>query len=110
MKMIPIDRAISSANTIRTFNPAAVLFLLAALINPYLEWADSPIRFDYYFTYLCIAAAFVVGKWFWTHGRLQSQDPEYQLAKKTMRKSLILWLAVNIVNLGILIISRNLIR
>lgn len=104
------DRAISSANTIRTFNPGAVLFLIVAVINPFLSATDLPIRFDFYFTYVCLGALFIVGTWFWTHGRLSSQEPDYLSAKQAMKKSFLLWLTVNVVNLTLLIVGKSLLK
>jgi len=105
-----IDQAISSANTIRAFNPAAVLFLIVSMINPYLSWTGSPIRFDFAFTTICISAVLLVGGWLGKHERRQSTEPEYQEAKKAVKKSFNLWLVANIVNIVVLIVDRSLIK
>lgn len=110
MNNFAIDQAISSANTIRAFNPAAVLFLIVSVIPPYLSWARSPIRFDFAFTLICISAVMVVGSWLGKHEQRPSPEPEYQEAKKAMRKSFTLWLVANIVNVVVLIVSRSLIK
>jgi hypothetical protein len=110
MNDFAIDQAISSANTIRAFNPAAVLFLIVSVINPYLSWARSPIRFDFAFTTICISAVILVGGWLGKHERRPSSEPEYQEAKKAVRKSFNLWLVANIVNVVVLIVIRSLIK
>ena len=110
MNHFAIDQAISSANTIRAFNPAAVLFMILSVINPYLSWARSPIRFDFAFTLICISAVMVVGSWLGKHGQLQSPEPEYEAAKKAMEKSFTLWLVAQIVNIVVLIVGRSLIK
>ncbi len=110
MNNFAIDQAISSANTIRAFNPAAVLFLIVSVITPYLSWIRSPIRFDFAFTIICIYAVMVVGSWLAKHGQWQSPEPEYEAAKKAVSKSFTLWLVAKIVNLVILIVSRSLIK
>ncbi len=107
---LAVDRAISSANTIRTFNPGAVLFLIVSFINPFLSSMDLPIRVEFYFTYVCLGALAIVGAWFGTHGKLPSQEPDYLSAKQTIKKSFLLWLAVNVVNLTLLIASKYLFK
>src|SRR5262249_19513698 len=54
IESVAVSRAISSANTIRTFNPAAVLFLIISIIYPFLSDAalDRIIRFDFYFSFV----------------------------------------------------------
>lgn len=111
---LKLDRAISSANTIRTFDPGAALFLIVSvivsLINPVLRETDLPVRVDFYFTYVCLGALGVVCFWFQLHGRLQSQEPDYLSAKKAVKKSFLLWLAVNVVNLTLMIAGKYLFK
>jgi hypothetical protein len=104
-----IDQAISSANTIRTFNPAAVLFLIISIVHPFLlrDTSGFPIRFDLTITFVAISSLVIVGSWFVKHGRLQSMEPDYDAAKKAMRKSFALWVVMNIVNLSILVATKR---
>lgn len=110
MDNFAIDQAISSANTIRTFNPAAVMFMLFPAINLYLNATGLPIKYDVMFTVLCIVSLGVVGKWFWKHGQWPSPEPEYRAAKKAMRKSLALWLAVNLMNVVFQVATNSLLK
>lgn len=104
-----VGQAISSANTIRTFNPAAVLFLIVSIFSPLLfrEASEWPVRFDFYFSFVAVTSLVIVGRWFVKHGRLQSAEADYQAAKKAMRKSFALWLVVNLVNLAALIVTNR---
>lgn len=105
-----IDQAISSANTIRTFNPAAVMFLLMPPLNLLLNVSGSPIKYDVVFTILCLLSLAVAGRWFLKHGLWPMQEPEYKAAKRAMRKSLALWLAVNLLNVIFLVITHRLLK
>ncbi|MEP7338422.1 MAG: hypothetical protein ABI977_11860 [Acidobacteriota bacterium] len=103
-----INQAVSSANTIRTFNPAAFLFLIIAMISAFMSNrpSRSMIRSDFTLTAMAAVALGVIVVWFVKHGRWPSAEPDYQDAKKEMRKSLAIWLGMNLVNLGLLIAAR----
>jgi len=103
-----INQAISSANTIRTFNPAAFLFLAALAFNAFMSSrpSKSMLRSDLTLTAMAIFALGTIIVWFVKHGRWPSTEPDYRDAKKEMRKSAALWLGMNIVNAVVLIAAR----
>lgn len=105
-----INQAVSSANTIRTFNPAAFLLLIIWVFSAFMSDrpSGSMIRSDFTLTAMAAFALGVVIVWFVKHGRWPSAEPDYQDAKKEMRKSFALWLGMNVVNLGIMVAARML--
>lgn len=89
-----VTQAISSANTIRTFQPAAYLLILLSI---------SRFAFDHFFRSVLFVIVwmlplFTVLRWFMKHGGLNSSDAEYLTAKKQMKSALILWLTANLIN------------
>ncbi|MFN0109744.1 MAG: hypothetical protein ACKVZH_12895 [Blastocatellia bacterium] len=92
-----ITQAVSSANTIRTFRPAAFLFIVALGLS--LMGSGSPaIKF------IWPLALIVIIRWFIKHGRINSTDADYLEAKQKMRVDFFLWLAINILNLIVFIV------
>jgi hypothetical protein len=89
-----VTQAISSANTIRTFRPAAYLLILLSLGRFVLEHSFRNLLF----VVVWLFPLFTVLRWFMKHGGLNSSDTEYLEAKKQMKSALILWLAATLIN------------
>ncbi|HQR32576.1 MAG TPA: zinc ribbon domain-containing protein [Blastocatellia bacterium] len=90
-----ITQAISSANTIRTFKPAAYLLALIAVGRFFL---DFRLRNNFLLTIVWAFPLITIVGWFMKHGALNSVDEEYLESKKHMKSALILWLVTNILN------------
>lgn len=90
-----ITQAISSANTIRTFRPAAFLVLLIAVGRFAMGYS---FKSNFLLTAVWVFPLITVVRWFMKHGGIHSADEEYLEAKKQMKSALILWLAVNLLN------------
>src|SRR5262245_60021029 len=96
-----ITQAISSANSIRTFDVAVFFSLGVSLLRLGLEMPF------WYNVVTCIPWLFpliIIIRWFFKHGRWPITDGEYELAKKEMRSGFGLWLVVNGFNLIVLLI------
>ncbi|MDX2042935.1 MAG: hypothetical protein SF097_17085 [Acidobacteriota bacterium] len=90
-----ITQAVSSANTIRTFRPAAFLFLLIA-IGRFLM--DYSLRNNLFMTVLWFMPVVIIVAWFFKYGGRTSKDDDYLESKQKMKSDLLLWLAANILN------------
>lgn len=88
-----ITQAVSSANTIRTFRPAAYIFIAIAVGNFLLASRSIAIWL------VCFFPLVAVIRWFFKHGRWYSANEDYLEAKKKMKSDLLLWLALNFLNL-----------
>jgi hypothetical protein len=94
-----LTQAVSSANTIRTFD-VGVHFCLGTSILRFL--IDFPLWFDVVTSLGWVAPFIIIWIWFRRHGNWETRDVEYLTARKGMKKSIWLWLAANTVN-GVLI-------
>jgi len=94
-----ITQAISSANTIRTFDIGVYIFLGASVIRFMI---DFPLWYCVVTSLSGAMPLIIILRWFHRHGRWETRDGEYLTARKEMKKSLWLWLAANAVN-GVLI-------
>ena len=90
-----ITQAVSSANTIRTFRPAAFLLLIRA-VGRFLM--DYSLRNNLFLTVLWFMPVVIIVAWFFKHGSRTSKDGDYLESKQKMKSDLLLWLAVNILN------------
>ena len=87
--------AVSSANTIKTAELGAGIVFVASFIG---FWFDPPLIIANLLTPIISTAA--VALWFYRF-RVRLQDPEYNQARKEMRRSLRLWLVL----IGVQILS-----
>lgn len=85
-------QACSLANTISTGDPAVLIFLVwdlfAWLID--LGWMGGLFLLNVAFM------VWVIGRWMWRFGRLPALSQDLLRAKREMRQSLLLWLAVGL--------------
>ena len=88
-----ITQAVSSANTIRTFRPVAYIFIVVAVGKFLLDMRSIAIWLVCFFPLLAVI------RWFFKHGGWNSTDEDYLEAKKKMKSDLLLWLALNLLNL-----------
>lgn len=90
---ILITQAISSANTLRTMNPAMIIFLGSALMSYGLDYV-------WWFKLITILpACFIllsVKAWFVRHGNWESNDPEYREAQQHMKVCVRNWGLTNL--------------
>ena len=90
---ILLTQAISAANTLRTMNPAMIIFLGSALLSYLLDYA-------WWFKLITILpACFIllsVRAWFVRHGNWESNDTEYQEARQQMKICLRNWGLTNL--------------
>src|SRR5581483_5492946 len=96
-----ISQAYSSANNIRTFDPAVVIFL-ALLLMRYLS--DYPLWFNLVTSVVWLGPVVIIIRWFRKHGRWNISDSEYEYAKKEMRAGLRLWIAAHLFNAIVILI------
>jgi hypothetical protein len=90
-----ITQAISSANTIRTLNIGVHLFLGVSVLRLMI---DFPLWYDVVTSLSGAIPLIIIPRWFLWHGRWETRDKEYLIARKEMKKSFWLWLAANAVN------------
>lgn len=83
-------QAVSSANTIKTAEPAAIIIFMASLCAVFLK-SPSLLVVNLITPLLSLLAIFV---WFYRYGKFKAGDEEYLRAKREMKASLKLWLAV----------------
>jgi hypothetical protein len=91
-----IAQAISSANTIRTFDMAVIFFLGTSLIRYII---DYPTWIDIVMSALWVMPLIIITRWHFKHGRWESADPDYLLSKKQMKWAFKLWLVANAFNI-----------
>ncbi|MDQ3014006.1 MAG: hypothetical protein M3X11_25295 [Acidobacteriota bacterium] len=91
-----INQAITSANTIRTFDPAAPIFLAVILLRVLI---DIPSWYEFISSVFWLFPVLVIAGWFQQHGKWISKDEEYLSAQKAMKSSFQVWMAVNILSL-----------
>jgi len=94
-----LTQAVSSANTIRTLDVGAYIFLGASVFR---FMFDFPLWFDVVTSLFWVTPMIIIGRWFRRHGNWETRDGEYLTARKAMKKSFWLWLAANAFN-GVLI-------
>jgi hypothetical protein len=95
LKSVKIDQAITSANTIRTFNPAIFLLFIIALLRLVMDFG---FQLNLYATFLWFLPAVTIVLWFIKHGGWKSFEEDYLTSKKAMKMSLLGWLAGNVLN------------
>jgi len=90
-----LTQAVSSANTIRTVDVAAYMFLGVSVFR---FMFDFPLWFDVVTSLFWVTPMITIGRWFRRHGNWETRDGEYLTARKAMKKSFWLWLAANAFN------------
>jgi hypothetical protein len=90
-----LTQAISSANTIRTFDVGVYIFLGVSLIRFMI---DFPLWYDVVTSLSGVIPMIIIARWLLRHGNWETRDVEYLTARKGMKKSSWLWLAANSVN------------
>lgn len=90
-----ITQAVSSANTIHTFRPAAYLFIAIA-VGRFLM--DYSVRNNLLISVMWFLPVATIIGWFFKHGGRNSSDEDYLESRKKMKSDLLLWLAINILN------------
>lgn len=90
-----ITQAVSSANTIRTFKPAAYLFIIVAIGRLLLDYS---VRHNLFISVMWFLPVLTIVGWFFKHGGRNSTDQDYLESRKKMKADLLLWLAINILN------------
>ncbi|MBO0724688.1 MAG: hypothetical protein J2P52_03730 [Blastocatellia bacterium] len=90
-----LTQAVSSANTIRTFDVAVYIFLGQSLIRFMI---DFPLWYDVVTSLFGIIPIIIIGRWFRRHGNWETRDGDYLTARKKLKKSFWLWLAANAFN------------
>jgi hypothetical protein len=86
LKSVKIDQAITSANTIRTFNPAIFLLFIIALLRLVMDFG---FQLNLYATFLWFLPAVTIVLWFIKHGGWKSFEEDYLTSKKAMKMSLL---------------------
>ena len=97
-----INQAISSANTIKTFDPAAPLLLLVILFRALI---DLPTWYELICSVVWLFPLLAISGWFVKHGRWDSNDEDFWAAKTAMKSSFKVWLAVNALSFIVLLFS-----
>ena len=95
VKNFYITQAVSSANTIHTFRPAAYLFIAIA-VGRFLM--DYSVRHNLFISVMWFLPVATIVGWFFKHGGRNSSDEDYLESRKRMKSDLLLWLAINILN------------
>lgn len=91
-----ISKAISSGNSLLSIDLALIVLLIFAI----LQFFNGVVMLS---SFLGLLPLFVVLGWFFKYGKLQTDDEEYRETKKKLRLSLFLWLALNLLNLIVII-------
>lgn len=83
-------QACSLANTISTGDPAVIFFLAWDALGWFvgIGWLGG------FFLLNMMLTLAAIGRWFWRYGRLPLDNAEFRKAKRSMRHSLLLWLAL----------------
>ncbi len=97
-----INQAISSANTIKTFDPAAPLFLLLVLLRVLI---DLPTWYELVCSVAWLFPLLIISAWFIKHSRWDSNDEDFLAARKAMKSSFKVWLALNVLSLIVFLFS-----
>jgi len=90
-----ITQAISSANSIRTLDIGVIFFIGAIIIRRLM---DCGLWFDLGTSLFWLAPLWVIVRWYFKHGRWESDDEEYNFAKKEMRAVFLLWAGAHFFN------------
>lgn len=101
-----ITQAVSSANTIRAFNPAVIFFIVSSLAR---FIADMPTWLDIAMSVFWLTPLLTIILWNTRHGKWDSVDFDYLFSQKEIKGSFRLWLAANVFN-AIVIINDGLIK
>jgi hypothetical protein len=96
-----ITQAVSSANTIRTFD-LAVLFLLGVGVCNSLLNEEFLLKFHMITSAVYLSPIILIFRWFYKYRMLSSSDPDFNFSKKELRSGLLLWLGAHFLN-GLLI-------
>ena len=97
--------ACAAANHIKSLNYAAPILLLMDAALPLLGSSDgsfSTPRLQIYISLLPFGSLAGVIGWFTKYGGLQTDDPDFPEAKRTMKKALILWLILSAIHIVVL--------
>lgn len=93
-KFAKVADACALANNLNTMTPIAPILLVGYVGITVLSWA-SPSRNQIIYG-LPLAPLFTVFYWHLTYGKLQTEDKDFQQARKDVRKSLIIWIPTTI--------------
>jgi hypothetical protein len=88
IKFEKVSKAVTEANTIRSFNAALILVGLACIYL--LVSGGSGLR-RAYIHFLPLAGLIWVISWFVRYGSLQSKDPDFEPARAQVKRSLLMW-------------------
>lgn len=95
-----VSQAVTQANNLKFGNIAALGFIV---IDAFLcLTADLFTTRFLYGQLIPLGATAVMVGWFFKYGRLETRDPDYPEAKTAMKKSLIVWIATLVVQIGLL--------
>jgi hypothetical protein len=101
-----LTQAVSSANTIRTFDLGVYMFLGTSFSRFII---DFPLWFDVGTSLFWVIPMIIIGMWFRRHGNWETRDREYLDARTGMKKSFWRWLAANALN-GVFIGAGGLVK
>jgi hypothetical protein len=95
-----VSKAVSQANNIKFGNIGALLFIgVQAFLC--LTYDQASPRF-FFFQAAPVVAIGTLVAWFYKYGALQTRDPDYPEARAAMKKSLLVWTATLIIQIGLL--------
>lgn len=95
-----LTQAVSSANTIRTLDPAVFFFLGTALIRYVIAY---PLWWNLATTIFWFGPPVLIIRWFYKHGRWGIENQEYKNAGKEMWAGLKFWAVSHVFNAIIII-------
>jgi len=96
-----ITQAVSSANTIRTFDFAVLFLLGVGVYNSFLN-EEFLLRIQLITSAVYLYPIILILRWFYKYRMLSSSDPDFNFSKKEMRSCLLLWIGAHFLN-GLLI-------
>ena len=97
--------ACAAANHIKSLNYGAPILLLVDTVLPLIGSGDdffSTPRAQIYASFLPFGVLAGAFGWFTKYGGLQSDDPDFPEAKRTVKKALILWLILSAIHIVVL--------
>lgn len=98
-----IDQAITSANSVLTFDVGVYIFLGTSLLRFLIGF---PMWFSLATSLAWVLPFLIVIKWFRRHGKWDSRDEEYLSKRKQMKHSFWLWLAAHFFNAIIIVFTQ----
>lgn len=86
-----VQKACEKANTIKSGNIGAGLFIVIQFLFLFISSLGSP---EFFLIWAAPPAALIaILSWFFKYGSLQTKDPDYPEAKAAIKLSLWIWLA-----------------